>query len=233
MFNTWRTAAAKLKRSGSGSGSQSLSEHASGTSEPRKPDQIASDEQADTLGDFQSFPRRSSISKDKGRRSVDGRKPHGTASSSGLKVQMFLIASVFKQACHKNSSSCFNSCRAQKLLQAVKGDLRPPTSAPKVCWMLVQGALDCPATLPTQRSMVSKATPAAFTKELKAAGCPFSPCSLHWQMSQCMEHPVANLCSKPAWKYQQLQLALKSVKVHQQSLHVQALGQHPAASSFV
>ena len=88
MFNSLRTAAAKLTRSGSGSGSQSLSEHARDT-EPQGQDQIASAEQADTLGDFQSFPRRSSISRDKGRYSVDGRKPLGTASSSRPKVQTF------------------------------------------------------------------------------------------------------------------------------------------------
>ena len=114
MFNSLRTAAAKLTRSGSGSGSgsQSLSEHAREGSEPQEPDQIASAEQADTLGDFQSFPRRSSISKDKGRRSADGRKPHGSASSFGLKVQMIVIACVIEQACNKTSSTCFNLCRA-------------------------------------------------------------------------------------------------------------------------
>ena len=43
-------------------------------------------------------------------------------------------------------------------------------------------------------------------------------------MSQCMELPVANLRSKPAWTYQQLQLAWKNVKVHKLSLHVNKWG---------
>ena len=95
--------------------------------------------------------------------------------------------------------------------------------------MLVQGALECLATLPMQRSMVSKVTPAAFTKEPKAAGCPFSPSSLHLQMSQCMECQVENLRSKPAWTYQQLQLAWRNVKVHKKELACPKVGQQPAA----
>lgn len=105
MFNSLRTAAARLTRSGSGSGSQALSEHAR-NSEPQEPDQVASAEQADTLGDFQSFPPRSSISRDKGRNSVDGRKPYGTASSAGPKVQLYDVSRVCKQACLKTSSAC-------------------------------------------------------------------------------------------------------------------------------
>lgn len=106
MFSSLRTAAAKLTRNGSSNGSQSLSEQARESKEPQEPDQIASAEQADTLGDFQSFPPRSSISRDKGRRSVDGRKPNGNVSSSGLKVQIYPITNVCKQTCLKTRSSC-------------------------------------------------------------------------------------------------------------------------------
>ena len=87
MFNSLRTAAAKLTRSGSGSGSQSLSEQLRESSEAQELDQIASAEQANTFGNFASFPPRSSISRDKRRRSVDGRKPNGSPSSCGPKVQ--------------------------------------------------------------------------------------------------------------------------------------------------
>ena len=125
MFNSLRTAAAKLTRSGSGSGSQPLSEQARASSEPQEPDQIVSAEQADTLGDFQSFPPRSSISRDKGRRSVDGRKPNGSASSSGLKVQIYLVTIVCKQTCLKTDSSvtcaehrnCYKQSRRTRILQ--------------------------------------------------------------------------------------------------------------------
>lgn len=95
MFNSLRTAAAKFTRtsgSGSGSVSQSLIEHAR-DSNAQAPDQIASAEQADTLGDFQSFPRRSSISRDKGRNSVESSKPYGCASSSGPKVRTYSACS--------------------------------------------------------------------------------------------------------------------------------------------
>lgn len=85
MFNSLRTAAAKFTRS-SGSGRQSSTNDDARESGAQVTDQIASAEQADTLGNFQSFPRRSSISRDKGRNSVEGSKPHGCTSSSGSKV---------------------------------------------------------------------------------------------------------------------------------------------------
>ncbi|KAL3139891.1 hypothetical protein ABBQ38_004185 [Trebouxia sp. C0009 RCD-2024] len=84
MFNSLRTAAAKFTRS-SGSGRQSSTNDDARESGAQVTDQIASAEQADTLGNFQSFPRRSSISRDKGRNSVEGSKPHGCTSSSGSK----------------------------------------------------------------------------------------------------------------------------------------------------
>lgn len=97
MFNSLRTAAAKFTRSsGSGSGRQSSTYDArEGGAEVS--DQITSAEQADTLGNFQSFPRRSSISRDKGRNSAEGRNPHGCTSSSGSKVPARLVA----QTCSK------------------------------------------------------------------------------------------------------------------------------------
>ena len=127
MFNSLRTAAAKFTRiSGSGSGRHSSVEEAR-DSGAQLPEQIASAEQADTLGNFQSFPRRSSISRDKGRNSVEGSKPYGCASSSGSKVQTRSVALTPAASLFLGPTLCrVTGCRAQKLLQAARVDAHPP-----------------------------------------------------------------------------------------------------------
>ena len=85
MFNTLRSAAAKLTRGASGS---QLATQGQTKSEPELKEQsdVGSTEQADTLGSFQSFPRRSSASRDRGRQSIDGGKVAASSRPSVCKV---------------------------------------------------------------------------------------------------------------------------------------------------
>ena len=80
MFSSLRTAAAKLTRGDSG-GATSQSQKSSDKDDEEGGD-VVSAEKPDTLGSIHSVPPRSSVSRDRGRQSLDNRSKGSPSSMS-------------------------------------------------------------------------------------------------------------------------------------------------------
>ena len=89
MFNSLRTAAAKLTRGSSGANLAAQDQRIS-VQKPEQSSEATSAGEDDTLGSIHSFPPRSSTSRDRSRQSSDGRKGIPRASTSGSKVSAHL-----------------------------------------------------------------------------------------------------------------------------------------------
>ncbi len=89
MFNSLRTAAAKLTRGSSG-GQLAAQDQRTSEQKAEQSSEAASVGEDDTLGSIHSFPPRSSASRDRSRQSSDGRRAIPRASTSGIKVSAHL-----------------------------------------------------------------------------------------------------------------------------------------------